>query len=84
MVKIKKTTFLLLAITLLIFTQCKNDNEPCEKNIPEWCHRVDLSNENDPVCGCDGKTYQNAGHATCIGGVTYKKGKCKLELIIRN
>ena len=73
----KKTTILILANTLMVFTQCKKDEEPCEKNIPEWCNLADLSNEYSPVCGCDGKTYQNAGWATCVGGVSYEKGKCK-------
>lgn len=74
---LKKTVPLILGIIILIFTQCKKDKEPCVKNIPEWCNLVDLSSVYDPVCGCDGKTYQNAGHATCVGGVTYTKGKCK-------
>ena len=73
----KKTSILILAIILTVFTQCEKDEEPCEKNIPEWCDLADLSNEYNPVCGCDGKTYQNAGWATCVGGVSYEKGKCK-------
>ncbi len=72
-----KSVILILGMTILVFTQCKKDKEPCLKKILEWCNLVDLSNEYDLVCGCDGMTYQNAGHATCIGGVTYTKGKCK-------
>ena len=74
----KKITFITLTLTVLIFSQCKKDKEPCVINIPDWCHLVDLTDENDPVCGCDGKTYQNASYASCVGGVaSYKKGKCK-------
>jgi hypothetical protein len=72
----KKRTILFLAMSLLIFTQCKKDKS-CKKDIPEWCNTVDLSNDYNPVCGCDGITYQNAGHAECIGGVSYTPGACK-------
>lgn len=68
---------LLVATLVLTLTQCAKENEPCEKNVPDWCNLVDLSNAYIPVCGCDDKTYQNAGHATCIGGVTYTEGPCK-------
>ena len=74
----KKTIFLVLAMATLIFTQCKKENETCKNNNAALCNLADLSDEYNPVCGCDGKTYQNGGHAVCIGQVSeYKQGKCK-------
>lgn len=42
------------------------------------CEIVDLSDTIDPVCGCDGVTYQNGGYAKCVGHVrSFTKGACK-------
>lgn len=72
-----KKTLLLISISIF-FLKCEKDKEFCTKNIPEWCTFVDLSTEYVPVCGCDGITYQNAGHAQCIGGVSiYEERSCQ-------
>jgi hypothetical protein len=35
-------------------------------------------NYDDPVCDCEGNTYQNEAVIQCLEGKTkYKKGKCK-------
>jgi len=43
------------------------------------CDLIDINpNYYDPVCDCQGNTYQNEAVIQCIAGKTkYKKGKCK-------
>jgi hypothetical protein len=66
-----------LLATVLLFVQCNKD-EPCETYTFPQCDLVELSNDYDPVCGCDGVTYQNAGWARCFGGlISYTSGECK-------
>ena len=46
----------------------------------QWaCDLIDINpNYYDPVCDCEGNTYQNEAVIQCIEGKTkYKKGKCK-------
>lgn len=74
----RTSSLLILTLTVMLFSQCKKDDAPCEINIPEFCNLVDLSDEYAPVCGCDGETYQNAGWAQCVGGVaSFEDGRCK-------
>ena len=72
----KKLKLLLVLFTVTILVQCKKDNAFIEhEQIP--CELVDLSEEYNPVCGCYGTTYQNAGYAQCVGGITkYRDGEC--------
>ncbi len=66
---------LLLSFVLLTSLACEQE---CETFIPKMCSLIDLSDEYDPVCGCDNVTYTNAGHAMCVGGITdYVAGECE-------
>ena len=72
----KKMKLLMTLFALTILVHCKKHNARVEHE-PIPCHLVDLSEEYHPVCGCDGITYQNAGYAQCVGGITkYRDGEC--------
>jgi hypothetical protein len=67
--------FLLIAMTMA--AGCATD-DTCDDHETINCDLVDLSDEYIPVCGCDGITYQNAGHAQCVGHITqYVDGVCE-------
>lgn len=67
----------LALLILLNLSFCSDDNNDCKGEIPDWCTHVDISPEYDPVCGCDGITYHNAGTAECSGVTSFKEGECK-------
>jgi coxsackievirus/adenovirus receptor len=53
----------------------------CKKKDESDCKEKECTGnitfEIDPVCGCNGTTYENPSHALCHGITSYKKGECK-------
>lgn len=72
----KVTLLTIVALLAIPFSSCKK-HRACKENDPIDCSVIDLSEKYDPVCGCDGVTYQNEGYAQCVGGISqYRKGAC--------
>lgn len=67
----KHTHFLILVLFSLSLFSC-NKNK-CKERIIRDCV---ATLQNDPVCGCNGKTYGNSSIAKCSGIEKYTKGKC--------
>nr|WP_277612688.1 hypothetical protein [Eudoraea chungangensis] len=61
---------------LLIGVSCNEDdeiNEECREQKKESCV---VTFELDPVCGCNGVTYDNPSTAECNGIDNYTRGAC--------
>ncbi|MEI8192848.1 MAG: hypothetical protein WCG64_03205 [Flavobacteriia bacterium] len=73
-----KTLLITLVLFCLLFTtSCKKGG--CIEHEKWACELIDINpNYYDPVCDCEGNTYQNEWVIQCLEGKTkYKKGKCK-------
>jgi hypothetical protein len=68
---------LLSACLVMLSTSCKKRG--CIEHEKWACDVMDINpNYYDPVCDCEGNTYQNEAVIQCLEGKTkYKKGKCK-------
>lgn len=73
-----KTAFYLLGLLMVnCLSSCKKGG--CIAHEKMACELIDIDpSYYDPVCDCQGNTYQNEAVIQCIEGKTkYKKGKCK-------
>ena len=67
-----------LVFSFLIFSCCQ---ATCKK-VTDDCKGAAIADcmctqQYDPVCGCDGKTYGNACMARCAGVKSWTPGECK-------
>jgi hypothetical protein len=72
-------TFLFFATSIALISLNGCSKGGCTEHAKLPCDVIDINpNYYDPVCDCQGNTYQNEAVIQCLEGKTkYKKGKCK-------
>lgn len=75
--RMRTLLFFATSIALISLNGCSKGG--CTEHVKLPCDVIDINpNYYDPVCDCQGNTYQNEAVIQCLEGKTkYKKGKCK-------